>query len=307
MEIEEYCKTLKDEGHTYANICRLLSYEHNITRSEDQVRYIVSRKDKPRLSVKDKLSLNEQEKVLVLCDLHIPFNLDILSIVEKHKDEISTIIIGGDLVDCAEISKFVSLGKCTLEEEKIKSHQLLVEIDKICPDIPKVLITGNHETRWGRYLARNGGVLTNFHSGNILKEICDGFTVYDHNKNTSTVYGKLSSYHVVEDWFFQYGDMIVCHPISFSSIEGRTGVMAVDYFVKQGYDFSSCLVAHTHKQATGWRFGKFFAETGCLCFEQDYSNSGNLKYAPCQQGYGLITFTNDKYDHNESRIYSIDG
>ena len=305
MEIEEYCRNLKNEGWTYSGISRKVSSIYEVQLSEDQIRYMLVRRDKPKFSIKEKMSLSGVEKILVLCDLHIPFQLDVLSIVEKHKDEISGIIFGGDVVDCAEISKFVGLGKYTLDEEKILTHQLLVEVDKICPNIPKIMILGNHETRWERYLAKNGGVLTNFHSGNILREICDGFTYYDHNKKTSTKYEKLSSYIVVDDWFYQLNDMIVCHPISFSSIEGRTGAMAVDYFVKQGFDFNSCLVGHTHKQASSWRFGKYFAETGCTCKEQEYSHSGNLKYSPCQQGYTLVTFTNNKYDFNESRLYSI--
>ena len=42
--------------------------------------------------------------------LHLPFERnDILEIVNKHKNEIDTLVIGGDLIDCQSISFFLKL------------------------------------------------------------------------------------------------------------------------------------------------------------------------------------------------------
>ena len=304
-EIAEVCEKMRKDGKTYHDISIHLWIVYAAWYSEEQIRYATKRKFIPRRSPRQRLMNVGKEKVLVFSDQHIPFNIDIISIVEKHKDEISLIIIGGDLVDCAEISKFPSLGKFDLQEEMITAHQILTEISHICPNIKIILIKGNHEVRWEKELAIKGGTLKNLHSNNILKEICGGFNIYDHRKKIETKYQMIPTCEVIDTWYYKYKDLIVCHPISFSNIEGRTGALSVDYFTKQGENFSAIYVGHTHKQDTGWRYKKFFAEIGCTCVEQDYANSGKLNYTPCQQGYAIATFTNGRYDFNDSKVVII--
>ena len=81
---------------TYTQIAMDLATKFGISVSSDTVRYFVTRKKKVKQTYRQKLKNDGIEKVLVLSDLHIPFQReDILDVVKKHKHEVSTIIFGG--------------------------------------------------------------------------------------------------------------------------------------------------------------------------------------------------------------------
>lgn len=185
------------------------------------------------------------------------------------------------------------------------THKLFTEIDAITPNVKKTLVKGNHEARWERYLANNDTSLTPLHSSNILEEIVRGFTVYDYDMNCSKTYNPLSNYDVIDNWYYQVGDTICCHPISFSKIKARTATMSIDYFVQQGENFNAIVIAHTHKQSFVRHYGKLAYEQGCLCREMPYSKSGKLNYTPQDYGYMLATFKDGKLQPNNSRMYVL--
>lgn len=303
----EYAKAIFGNGLSYYDVCRRLESLYGVKINPESLRYYITRKDKPKLTTRDKLNEDGIEKVLVLSDLHIPFHRnDILDIVVKYKDEISTIVFNGDIVDCKPISKFVELGRGSLIDEMAICHELLKEIDNLTPGIRKVMVVGNHESRMEKYMANNRNELNDLHSSNILREICDGFKKADHNKGTIIYYNKLSNYEVLDDWYFEYNGMICCHPISFSKVPARTAYNAVEYFVRNGINFDTCLVAHTHHYGACMDLGKYTVETGCLCKPQSYSSTGKLSYVPQDYGYHLAVFKNGKYDINESRNYILE-
>lgn len=295
-------KELFDSGLTYYEISDYFKNIYGISINPESIRYWVTRKDKPKLTKVEKLEQNGMEKVLVLSDLHCPYHReDILDIVERHKDEISMIIFNGDIVDCKPISKFVELGRGSLIDEMASTHELLKQIDDMTPTIKKVMTLGNHENRMGKYMASKANELNDLHTDNILREIVEGFKKVDHEKGQVTYYNPLSNYEVVDNWFYEYNGMICCHPLSFSKIPARTAYNAVEYFVRNGFTFDVCLVAHTHH--LGWckNLGKFTVETGCLCKPMDYASTGKLTYVPQDCGYHLAVFKNGKYDVNESK------
>lgn len=305
MEWIELAKQLREEGNTYGQISRFIYDKLGVYVNDETIRYYITRKDKEILSKKDKLAQNGYKKVLILNDLHCPFNLDILSIVEKHKDEISLIIFGGDTIDCEEVSSFPRVGKKPLVKEMIEVHSLLKKIDNLTPNIKKITLAGNHEQRFAKYLAVTNTALNDIHSTNIMKEIIGGFTYYDRENDVESKFFELKNYEVMDEWFYTINDLIVCHPLSFSKINGRTAVSAVEYFMAHNFDFRAIAVAHTHKIASTIKYGKWCCETGSLCMEMEYATSGKLGYTPQDNGYLLASFYEGKFDQNESRIVYI--
>lgn len=299
-------KELYERGHTYFYISQYYLDKYGISIHPESVRYYITRKDKPKLTIKDKLMDDGIEKVLVLSDLHIPYHRsDVIDIVKKHKDEISMIIFNGDIIDCKPISKFVELGRGSLIDEMASCHEILKEIDNLTPNVRKVMTIGNHEQRMEKYMATKKSELNDLHSSNILREICDGFKKANHEKGTIVYYKALPNYEILDNWYFEYNGMICCHPLSFSKIPARTAYNAIEYFVRNGFNFDTCLVAHTHHYGACMDLGKYTVETGCLCKPQPYSSVGKLTYVPQDYGYHLAVFKDGKYDINESRNYIL--
>lgn len=288
-------------GLSYTQIAMELVKAFDITISSDTVRYFVTRKKKKKKSYREKLKDSGMEKVLVLSDIHIPFQReDILDIVAKHKHEISTIILGGDTVDCYAVSSFSHLETNPLVYEMKETHELLKQIQNVTPGIRKYMIVGNHEQRWSNYIAKNASELNTLHSENILNEIVGGFSWHDRVKGVTTQYEALD-YIVIDKWYMNYHDMIVAHPLNFSKVAAKTSSMALDYFVEHGEDFNVALIAHTHKISSCFKYGKLAVEIGSLCKEQEYANKGKLSYTQQLNGYHLAVFKNKKYQVNESR------
>lgn len=304
-EMIELARELYADGKSYGDIVEIIYDKYEYMPHIDTVRYHVKRKHLPKVSLKDKLSNEGITKTLVLSDLHCPYQRDdILSIVEKHKDEIDTLVLGGDVIDCYSISSYPTLEPRPLVTEMASCHRLLKGIQDIIPDVKKIIIKGNHELRWEKYLGNMKSEVNKLHSANILHEIVKGFEQHDRQAGTITTYEPLD-YEVINDWYCLVGDMIVCHPLSFSRVAAKTAEMALNYFVERGVEFNSVLIAHTHKISSCFKYGKHAVEIGCMCKPQDYANSGNLSYAQQCSGYYLATFKDGKFDFNESRQYVV--
>lgn len=305
-EIAELISDLYDNGYKYREIVKLISTNFGIDVSEDTVRFHAVRKSKPKYTTLEKLSQEGVSKKLILSDLHIPFHLDeVFEIVGKHADEVDEIILNGDIMDCEEISSFLSVGPHSLIYEMKSAYSVLKKIDDMTPAVKKTLIVGNHEKRWERYLAKQKTSFNELHSTNILREIVEGFTEHNYEFGTETKYVPLENYTVVNDWYTQVNDVICCHPLSFSKIKGRVATMAVDYFIQAGMDFNAIIVAHTHKQAVVKQYDKISIEQGCLCQPMKYSKEGKLNFTPQDCGYVLATFVDGEFDVNQSRLYML--
>ena len=305
-EIIAYGKMLIDGGATYYNVSTAWKTMFGVDVNPESVRYHLTRKEKPKLTIKDKLSEEGIEKVLVVSDLHIPYHRsDLLDIIEKHKNEVSMIVFNGDIIDCKPISKYVELGRGALIDEMATCHSILKQIDDMTPNIKKVMTLGNHEKRLSKYMATKQTELNSLHTDNVLREIVEGFKKVDHTKGQVTYFDKLCNYEVLDTWYFVDKGVVYCHPISFSKIPARTAYNAVEYFVRNGFEFDTCLVAHTHHYGACFNLGKYCVETGSLCKPQSYASTGRLGYVPQSSGYHLAVFKHGKYDINLSRNYLL--
>lgn len=130
----------------------------------------------PQSDTKDKTIIDiEGKKVLMLFDIHIPYH-DIkalhLAINYGVKNGCDTVLLGGDFIDCYEISSF--------EKEKSKrSFKSELQLTKqffsfLRFKFPKARIyakMGNHEERYERYIRKNASALDgieDFELGNLL-------------------------------------------------------------------------------------------------------------------------------------------
>lgn len=98
-----------------------------------------------------------QNNVLVISDLHIPFqdNKAIECALKYGKEQkVNTIFINGDLMDFFMISRFVKLERRVEIEEELKATRSFVNyLRQEFPTTPIYLLEGNHEMRFRTYLA----------------------------------------------------------------------------------------------------------------------------------------------------------
>ena len=130
----------------------------------------------PQSDTKEKTIIEiDGKKVLMLFDVHIPYH-DIkalhLAIDYGVKNGCDTVVLGGDFIDCYEISSF--------EKEKSKrSFKSELQLTKqffsfLRFKFPKARIyakMGNHEERYERYIRKNASALDgieDFELGNLL-------------------------------------------------------------------------------------------------------------------------------------------
>lgn len=300
-EQQNFIRSSYCSGNNYNTIRQQIKDLYGLDVGWDLVRYHAVKKYRQR----ERRCVTNNYTALILSDLHIPHQLDcLLEILEQHKD-VDAVVLNGDIIDCDEISTYDSAESKPLISEMADVHRILLLIEKKIPGVPKYLIRGNHEERWARYLARTGTALNALHSLNILEEIVSGFTAYDHPNNTAFYCEPLTNYTVIDNWWIQMQDIIICHPTSFSKIECRTAANACDYFFNQGLDFSAVIVGHTHRQGMIVHNGYLGVEQGCLCEQMKYSKKGDLSYTPWDNGYYLACFNNGKLDVNKSRLYMI--
>ena len=265
--------------------------------------------EKLAVAKKQVAEINKVTKTLVLTDLHIPFHREqvILDIIIKHRNEIDTIILGGDVVDCEGISSFPKEIRRPLVQEMIIAYKFLKKIDSLTPNVKKIVIWGNHEYRFVRYLENKGNELNPFHSMNILQNIVGGFTHHDRVLKKKTKYPPLSdNFVIIDKWYVQHNDMVIAHPKNFSRVNLRTAVNTLEHFLAKGWNFNTIFIGHTHKWGATFKYGKWVGETGCLCLPMDYSDTGNVGYTPQDYGYLLVTFVDGKTDINQSRLYKLE-
>lgn len=255
----------------------------------------------------DKIS--DTERVLVLSDLHIPFHKeeDIINIIKKHSN-VSTIVFAGDILDCFSVSTFPKEMHIPLYEELKIASVFLRRIDRLTPNVKKIVFRGNHEFRFKRYLAKFQSEFSPLVSDDILEILKNGFTYRNHLNNKRTVAPLSDNFKIIDSWYYIYKDLILAHPTNFSKIPMRTCVSTYDYFKNQGIDFNALAIGHTHKAGSLIHGGTLLCELGCLCEQMDYANNGNVNYTPQTNGYGVFVFHKGKVDiYNSGTKYLYTG
>lgn len=252
------------------------------------------------------------KSIMFINDIHAPFERkDLLQIISKHANEITTLVIGGDLMDCESISSFSKINRMTLLQELIYTYKLLNKIRKILNKGQNiVLINGNHEERLKTLVCKmQEKDLQKFINPNILEMLVDGFTVYEDNKKKH--YKGIEGIKYIPHWYANIDDkIIISHPKDFSQVDGKMCEKVSEHFLNKHEKFEVCVFAHTHKYSqmkVSRRQGIFVVENGCLCSPHDYADCGKLGYTPQDYCYTIIKYNdNEKININNIKVYQLD-
>lgn len=100
-----------------------------------------------------------QGRYLILSDIHIPYH-DEESLTTALEwglnNNIDTIILNGDIMDCYPVSSFIKdIGKASLKEEIEMTTAFIGYVRELFPDVDIYYKLGNHEERINTYLLRN--------------------------------------------------------------------------------------------------------------------------------------------------------
>lgn len=251
-----------------------------------------------------------KETILIMSDLHIPEHdeKEILKTCEKHKNA-SMLILGGDVIDCAGVSAWMSEGITLLDHELIEAHKMLKKIrNTMNKNCKIILVKGNHEHRVNRMFAANAKQLgTAIVETEILYKLANGFTVHNRNENVRISYPALENVFYCEDRTFIYGDLLVNHPSNYSKIPLNAIKNMYENTFKNKYPQCRVfLMGHTHQLGLCFRDeGVVLGETGCMSFKHDYANDDTRPYGAAQLGYFTLDMIDKKVDIDSIKVWSL--
>jgi predicted phosphodiesterase len=223
-------------------------------------------------------------RILSISDTHVPFQLPI----ETYKDyrgQVDILQLNGDIVDMQQISKFPKSYRISVMEEIIQGRQYIIDLIEYIKPKKVVVNYGNHDIRFQNYLSKHldSDLLELMPQTALDLIFVDGFNHYDKRSKTKTNYEPLQK--VLTDveidytgnWFCQIGEAIFCHPSAFSTGIMKTAEKAMYFFRNEGYDFTSLVMAHTHRVGEYTVGNTTIYEQGASCdTKKMHYTDGNL-------------------------------
>lgn len=211
-------------------------------------------------------------RILCISDCHVPYQLPI-TLLEKYKGKVDTLVLNGDIGDCQAISRFPKIYRKSPMEEIIETRQYIISMIEYLNPKKVVVIFGNHDLRFQSYMAKNLDTdLLELMPETSLELICvDGFKYYNKRDKTKIEYKPLIEVfkdieiNYVGSWFYQLGDIIFAHPKSFSSGILKTAEKAMYFFRNEGYNFKNLVLAHTHRLGQYIIGDTIIYEQGAFC------------------------------------------
>lgn len=236
-------------------------------------------------------------RILVISDMHYPFNLPI-EVLKSYKGMVDILEINGDEEDCQAISKFQKRYRVNFVEEMIGCRQMLIDIIQYIEPKKVIFNYGNHNTRFISYFSDklSEDLLQLMPETNLDFIVDMGFWKHNHEDKSKTFYEPLTKVFegtgieiiYTKEWFNRIGNTIFCHPKAFKSGILATTEKSYLYFLQKGEKPYDCIVmAHTHNTALS-KYGKtYLIEQGCLCEEPDYAQDGKMM-RPQSPGFAYI-------------------
>ena len=251
---------------------------------------------------------NKKKKVMIINDVHVPYQHDgLLDEIKKHKD-MDYLVIGGDLIDCESCSSFQMLERPTLEEELVAAHEFIQEINKII-NAEIICIKGNHEERLEREICKmqNKG-LQRLLDSQLLRMLEEGFKFSIGTKRKK--YKAIENFKYIDKWYARlFDNLVICHPKDFSNVPAKIAEKSAEYFLNRGIIEKDdvIFIGHTHKFSqivSTRRQDVFVVENGCSCKAMDYSDRGNLNYGNQVNCYTIVEFEEgNKIEKNDIKTY----
>ena len=255
-----------------------------------------------------KVKENKKKKVMIINDVHVPYQHEgLLDEIKKHKD-MDYLVIGGDLIDCESCSSFQMLERPTLEEELVAAHEFIQEINKII-NAEIICIKGNHEERLEREICKmqNKG-LQRLLDSQLLRMLEEGFKFNIGTKRKK--YKAIENFKYIDKWYARlFDNLVICHPKDFSNVPAKIAEKSAEYFLNRGIIEKDDIIfiGHTHKFSqivSTRRQDVFVVENGCSCKPMDYSDRGNLNYGNQVNCYTIVEFEEGcKINKNDVKTY----
>lgn len=229
-----------------------------------------------------------KNRILCISDTHVPFQLPIQT-YEKYKNKIDTLVLNGDIFDMQSLSKFPKAYRVSPMEEIIDGRLYIMSLIEYLHPKMVVGINGNHEIRYGNYLAKHlDSEILELQPNSPMELIfTDGFVWYNKRQKCKVNFPPLKrvfeniEFVYPDNWYYQIGDTIFCHPLKFSSRPMETGNKAYKWFLENGCVFDNLIVAHTHKVGNYMIAGKSIYESGC-CVDINKNNYTDGKLTTSQ-------------------------
>ena len=210
-------------------------------------------------------------RILSISDLHVPFQLPVTTFSD-YAGKVDILQINGDVIDCQSLSKFPKTYRISPMEEIIQGRQYLIDLITYINPKKVVINYGNHDARFGAYLAKNldSDILELMPSNSLELILVDGFTHYDKRTLAKTKYEPLVDMfdgieiQYVDDWKVKIGKTWFLHPMAYRSKILGTCERAMEYlhtYDKESFDL--VVMAHTHAVGDAKRGFIRLIEQGC--------------------------------------------
>jgi predicted phosphodiesterase len=265
--------------------------------SEDQLDAIIHQLDGHyKCSGNIYKSESDDEKYVVINDLHIPFHRkEVIEALEKaYGNKGYNLVLGGDILDCYDISTFPKAYAVGLGTEIKTAKEYIKRWSGLFKKV--FVVSGNHEGRLASYLRKRiSPEVVQFLPDDILENIVNDLKL----DNIKYVPGD------TYNWFVQIDNVIICHPKSFAKSSLGTAARVQEFFTTRGFTADVFIVAHTHKLGQAIRNGGTIVESGSLCMPQDYAMDGKVSYTPEASGFVVFKSRNNKVGFNDVRLHYV--
>lgn len=243
-----------------------------------------------------------ENRIIHMTDWHIPFERDdlIQKIIDTEADGDTSVVVGGDMIDCYAPSSFMKDKFIPLRKE----YDIALEYLKLLSaKFKKVyMIMGNHEYRVNKiFMNQVNPAISFFLNKDILWHLSRGYR-YDDEGNIVS-HAHLPNVQYIgghEPWYLILGKAVFCHPYFFKSGAGNTVRQAITYMSSRA-EFDAMLIGHTHTCSKAVYNYKLAIETPCLASPLDYEKQPKMAYLPQTNGYSVVYLDKDgNVDYNSS-------
>lgn len=244
---------------------------------------------------------NIATRILALSDFHIPFQLPV-DMFTEFAGRVDVLVLNGDIVDMQAISKFPKNYRQSPMEEIIVGRDYIIKLIELIQPTKVVATYGNHEKRFGDYLAKNLDTdLLELMPNTPLELIfTEGFTHYNKRTGVRSWYAPINGLFpdieidYVGDWKVKIGKTWFAHPLTYSSGTLKTCEKAMDFFLRTDKEpFDTIVLGHTHKVAqTKIGYVNLFEQGACCDTNKLHYADGRLQ-VPQKQGFIYICQNHD--------------
>jgi UDP-2,3-diacylglucosamine pyrophosphatase LpxH len=263
-------------------------------------------------------SKSGEELTVVVGDLHVPYhNEDAVKwMINRTASKAKRLVIGGDLADMFWCSRYMKFKQYFSGLEEVKRVQAsLAAFSEAYEEV--ILMRGNHDDRFIKYLQRSGMSLDALE---VFKYLYGEYAlhptyVFAHGLPNVQIVEPLTKDYAEFTYLYQQGDCVISHAEKYSQ---QTNKVAEDviktlmsYHVPQGIlsPFKVLIQCHTHMAGHCYHdFSIVGIENGCMALTPDYS--GNAKFLPRRVptiGYTELVQVNGRSDLEKTRFIPYQG